>query len=142
MGVRGPIPNRDDDLARDRARNGRNQGEATKGLSREASIPAADPTWHSIATLLWESALASGQADFYESSDYAMLYSLCDDLSYLKSMGSRSAVMLAAIYSAMTSLLLTEGDRRRVRIELENAEDTDAEVVDMSERRKRLGIVA
>lgn len=41
----------------------------TKGQSRPATIPQPDPDWHPIALMLWNAALESGQADFYESSD-------------------------------------------------------------------------
>lgn len=132
MGARGPVPNRSDDLNRPRERKGSDVQPITKGTSRPATIPDADPTWHPIALMLWNACLESGQSDFYESSDYAMLYSLCEDLSMYKSpitakdgtqYDKRSGQMLQTIYSAMESLLVTEGARRRVRIELTNAED-------------------
>ena len=56
--------------------------------------------------------------------------------------GKPSAMMLAAWSSASTRLLTTEGDRRRVRIELERAgrkdEDAEAGVTAMDEWRKKL----
>src|SRR5690242_19837193 len=119
MGTRGPIPNRDMDLARPRHRNGRDQGDATRGQSRPVEIPVADENWHPIARMLWESLAKSGQADFYQQSDWAFAYSLMDDLTYYKNGYKRSGQMLQTIYSAMSNLLVTEGDRRRVRIELE-----------------------
>lgn len=142
MGARGPVPNRSDDLSRDRDANRGERADITKGKSRPATIPQPDPEWHLIARLLWDAAIESGQTDFYESSDYAVLYSICDDISYYKQMGKRSGQMLASIYSAMETLLVTEGARRRVRVELQDEVEEEAEVVDMDERRRRLGLVS
>lgn len=140
MGSRGPVPNRSDDLSRDRDANRGDRAPITKGQSRPARIPEPDPEWHPIARLLWDASIESGQTDFYESSDFAMLYSICDDVSYYKRMGKRSGQMLASIYSAMENLLVTEGARRRVRVELQDEIVEEAEVVDMDERRRRIGL--
>lgn len=123
MGARGPIPSRDDDLARPRSRNGRDAPEVTKGEARPTRWPAADPEWHSIARNLYNAAKKSGQSDFYQQSDIAMLWSLCEDLSVYKQSTKRSGQMLQTIYSSFSSLLITEGERRRVRIELHEPDD-------------------
>jgi hypothetical protein len=91
----------------------------TKGVARKASKPHADKDWHPCAMKLWDATKQSGQIDFYQQSDWAMLYSLCDDLSYYKKQGRRSAQLAATIYSGLGNLLLTEADRRRARIELD-----------------------
>jgi hypothetical protein len=85
--------------------------------------PGAD--WHPIARQLYLSAKKSGQAVYYQQSDIALLYSVCEDLSDFKKAGRRSAQMASAIYSALTGLLLSEGDRRRVRIELDTTQPED-----------------
>jgi hypothetical protein len=142
MGVRGPVPNRDEDLARPRHRKGGDVQDVTVGQSRPAVIPNPDPEWHPIAAQLWEALRTSGQADFYQSSDWAIAYSLCDDISYYKRAPKRSGQMLTAIYSAMSTLLLTEGDRRRVRVELRQPEPSgeSASVTAIAEYRRRLGV--
>lgn len=128
MGTRGPVPNRSEDLSRPRERRGAAAGpEVTKGTLRPVVIPEADPEWHPIAHMLWEGLIASGQSDFYQQSDWAFAYSLMEDLTRYKEplvskdgefYFKRSGQMLQTIYSAMERLLVTEGDRRRVRIEL------------------------
>lgn len=120
MGARGPVPNRSEDLSRERDANRGDRPEITKGVLRPVvDVPAPDEDWHPIATNLYLSLATSGQADFYQDSDWAMAYSICDDLSfYKKNDFKRSGQMLQTIYSAMERLLVTEGDRRRVRIEL------------------------
>jgi hypothetical protein len=115
--VPGPVPNREEDLARPRERKGSDQMSVTRGVSRPVTIPHADKEWHPIAR---SSGTPEGlrAADFYEQSDWALAYSICDDLSEYKKSSRRSSQMAQTIYSAMTNLLVTEADRRRVRIEL------------------------
>lgn len=136
MGSRGPVPNRSEDLARPRSRKGgESAAPITPGLLRPVTIPKPDPEWHAIALMLWHSLETSGQSDFYQDSDWAFAYSLCEDLTMYKTpltdrdgneYHKRSGQMLQTIYSAMERLLVTEGDRRRVRIEL-SAPDTGAD---------------
>ena len=116
----GPVPRREEELARPRERKGGDQVPVTHGQMRPITwnVPA-DENWHPIAKMLYESVVSSGQSDFYQDSDYAMLYSICEDLSVYKNAGKRSGQLLQSIMSALTSLLLTEGERRRVRIELQ-----------------------
>jgi hypothetical protein len=140
--ARGPVPNRSEDLARPRERKGRDIVPVTKGVARPTAVPDADPDWHPIARQLWDALDASGQADFYQQSDWALAYSLCDDLSYYKNSTKRSGQMLQTIYSAMERLLVAEGDRRRVRIELNEPDDesTPASVVAIESYRRELGV--
>ncbi|ATE85110.1 terminase small subunit [Streptomyces phage Goby] len=138
----GPVPNRESDLARPRSRKGGDVQEVTKGEMRPVKIPNADRDWHPIARRLWDSLKTSGQADFYQNSDWAFAYSLCEDLSYYKKSGKRSGQMLQTIYSAFERLLVAEGDRRRVRIELHEPEPetTPASVLAIADYRQELGL--
>lgn len=140
----GPVPNRSEDLARPRERRGGDVTPVTKGVAREVKIPNASRDWHPIARKLWDSLKTSGQADFYQNSDWALAYSLCDDLSYYKKSGKRSAQMLQTIYSTMSNLLVTEADRRRVRIELDQPEEgqtDEASVAVLDDYKQKLGLV-
>lgn len=129
----GPVPNRSEDLARPRSRKGGDQVPVTPGLLMPVEWPPPKEDWEEFATDLYEACQISGQASFYQQSDIAMLRSLCDDLSYVKRQGNRrSGQMLQTIYSTLTGLMVTEGDRRRLRIELsapETADASQAEVV-------------
>lgn len=147
----GPVPNRESDLARPRERKGKDIVPVTKGELRPVRIPAADKDWHPIAKMLWESLKKSGQSDFYQQSDWAFAYSLCEDLSLYKKPSvdrngeeyfKRSGQMLQTIYSAMERLLITEGDRRRVRIELHepDADEDIASVTAIGDARAALGL--
>lgn len=138
----GPVPNRTEDLARPRERKGSDIQSVTKGKARDVVVPrVSDREWHPIAKRVWDAAKTSGQSDFYQNSDWAILYSLCDDLSHYKKSGNRSSVMLAAIMSGLTNLLLTEGDRRRARLELEAEvpDEQDAELFAIDGYRDMLG---
>ena len=138
----GPVPNRSDDLARPRERKGGNQIPITKGTARPFTVPEPDPEWHPIALMLWDSLTKSGQQDFYQQSDWAFAWSICEDLSHYKNSKQRSAMMLSTIYSAMTSLLVTEGDRRRIRIELsEEPVEDDSEGIVITDLKARLKVV-
>ncbi|WJN63101.1 terminase small subunit [Streptomyces phage phiScoe44] len=138
----GPIPNREADLARPRERKGSDVQPVTRGEMLPTKVPNADREWHPIARRLWDSVKASGQTAFYQQSDYAVLYSLCDDLSHFKKSGKRSSQMAQTIYSALGNLLVTEGDRRRARIELHEPEDEGdtASVLAIADYKKDLGL--
>lgn len=143
MGTRGPVPNRSTDLSRARDANRGDRMPITKGISRPADIPEPDPEWHPTARLLWDAACSSGQADFYESSDFAYLYHVCEELDRYKRDKKRSSMMFAALNQAFEALLITEGARRRVRIELQDETDEDegAVVMQMDDYRKGLRAV-
>lgn len=137
----GPIPNRESDLARPRARKGGDQMPVIKGTLRplsEALEP--DPNWEPIAIELYESLFSSGQSDYYQDSDIALAWSLCDDLSYAKRSPKRSGQLLQTIYSGLERLAVAYGDRMRLRLELSTPppEEDDAEVVAMDAYRDRI----
>ncbi|MFG1602858.1 hypothetical protein [Actinoplanes sp. NPDC049265] len=140
----GPVPHREADLARPRERGGSQAQPIVKGELKPVTVPAADPAWHPLATRLYESLRSSGQADFYQNSDWAFAMSVCDDLSHYKKSMKRSGQMLQTIYSALERLLVTEGDRRRVRIELHEPEDDSepASVLAIADYKRDLGLDA
>lgn len=145
--VPGRPPNRSDDLSRERDANRRGRAPVTKGLMREVVVPEANPNWHPIARMMYAAAQNSGMLDFYQQTDWAMIYSLMDDLSDMKyrriKYGRVNGQELAVIYSSLSALGFTEGDRRRMRIELESPhedEGPDAAVVAMDEYKAMLEV--
>lgn len=124
----GPVPNRTSDLSRERDANRGDRMEVRTGQLRSTTIPEVNEDWHDIAKMVWEGCVTSGQADWYQNSDWALLYSLCDDLSrykqpaYVKEDGTEvykpNGQILATIYSSLSDLLVSEGARRRLRVEL------------------------
>ena len=121
LGISGPIPQPDESLARKRTRKGGEVKPLTVGERLPTKAPRANAAWHPIAKQLFNAAKTSGQSVYYQNTDWWLLYSLCDDLSVYKSKDYRSGQMLQTIMSSMERLLITEGDRRRVRIELQEA---------------------
>jgi hypothetical protein len=142
LGTRGPVPKRSEDRHGHRSKEER-EATTTVHLAGEVKAPPMNGQWHPIAKRLWRSMKESGQARFYEPSDWAIAYSLMDDLSHYKKAAKRSGQMLATIMAALSSLLLTEGDRRRLALELNRvnpAEGADAEkVVVMDKWKQKLG---
>lgn len=135
MGTRGPVPKRAEDRAGHRAKSELLPKESAPGAV-DISIPTPDANWHPIALRLWDSLALSGQSRFYEPSDWALAYSLMDDLTYYKFATKRSGQMLASIYAQMSSLLITEGDRRRVGIELARKSSEELESAGVMEMNK------
>lgn len=125
MGNSGPIPNHSSDLSRSRDANRGDRPSLVKGERRPVTIPHAGKDWHPAARRIYDSIKTSGQSDFYQNSDWAYAWSVCDDLSNFKNMSRPSAQMAAVVYTALGNLLLTEGDRRRARIELEHPHEEE-----------------
>jgi hypothetical protein len=117
MGSRGPIPKRD---AERRRQNKPDVPTETVKVAGAVRVPAADPDWHPIAKRWYRSLKPSGQAKFYEPSDWMTAKYTAELMSRLLNQGERpSAQMVASLNSLMSSLLVTEGDRRRARMEVE-----------------------
>jgi hypothetical protein len=132
MGSRGPVPKRSDQ----RRRQNKKPKPATAPSAVEKVIrPPVNAKWHPAAKRWYTSLAKSGQAAFYEPSDWAIAYLVAESISRdLKPQvvgihpETGKAVMatipmkgasLAAYSKVMTNLLVTEGDRRRAGIELQ-----------------------
>lgn len=116
MGTRGPIPKRDSERRR---RNKPDTGTITVEMTGEVETPDVDPNWHPIAIDWYESLAKSGQSKRYEPSDWAAARLIAHDMTRHLNTARFSSQALAAVWSAMTDLLTTEGARRRVRMEIE-----------------------
>lgn len=86
---------------------------------------------HPLVKELYQAMQDSAQASFYEPSDWVTAKVTFHFLDKLLKSATPSAMMLASVNSMLTSLLLTEGDRRRVRIEVER-DTASGTVVDMA----------
>lgn len=136
MGSRGPVPKRSDQ----RRRRNKEGGEVVKAVvDGEVRGPDLKGQHSAVGKRFYESLRTSGQAQFFEPSDWAAaeLTVLAID-AFVK---RPSAVMLSSITSAMSNLLTTEGDRRRVRMELERPDEDEEASADVSwieDARRRL----
>lgn len=124
---RGPVPKRSEQ----RRRTNKNPaGTVTKAPSGAQGgpgyePPAADELWHPLIRDLYASAGKSGQSEFWEPTDWDMLRIGSQVMSDQLASGRPSAVMFAAWDALMARLLMTEGDRRRMRLELERKKPAD-----------------
>lgn len=130
--TRGPVPKRSED----RVRRNKPEGPSVTKIKAGTAVkpPAEDKSWHISAKRWFRSLKKSGQAIFYEPSDWAYAQ-LCADLmsSEMKREKPRAA-MISRIMTMMDNLLTSEGARRRVRIELIRAEaeqDDSADVISL-----------
>lgn len=150
MGSRGPAPKR----SVERRRRNRVDVESVV-VAGPVEPPAASEGWHPVAVQWFEALKQSGQAVFYEPSDWALAVVVAESISrelnpqpVVVGRGADAEVVmvslppkgasLAAWLKAMTSLLVSEGDRRRMRLELERGEGEPGEVTDLAEVRARL----
>ena len=146
----GPVPKKDSE----RRRRNKTAGSTPKTSSSshipsdvvsvvgEVEIPEPDPKWHAIATMIYDAQRKSGQIIWMEPSDWSMLYMLCESISRDMSpqvIGISEATgkpvratiplkgaSLAAYLKGFEALLMAEGGRRRLRIELERQKRIDA----------------
>lgn len=136
MGARGPAPKR----ASQRRRQNKTE-PVTQAVSDGAIHgPALEGEHSDQARRFWEALRRSGQAQFYEASDWAVADILL--LAIDAFVARPSAMMLASLNSAMSNLLVTEGDRRRVRLELDRAPvktpADGSDVAELDEYRRRV----
>ncbi|MBV9292643.1 MAG: hypothetical protein JO222_09350 [Frankiales bacterium] len=143
MGARGPVPKRTDQRRRrNKPADGSTVTKAAAG--RRAPAPPVDRNWHPAARRWYLSLKRSGQAEYYEPSDWTTAWLVAETMSRELQpqpmvVGSGDAARiemvklppkgasLAAWFKAMGSLMVTEGDRRRLRLELERGKDAATE---------------
>ena len=144
MAVKGPIPKRSAERRRTNKTN--EYGETMEADQIEAvagtfQVPEPNPRWHWSAKMVYQSARSSAFArDFYEPTDWAELFVLCETLhrsmgqSYILDSSGRPILdqdgepimetkpmngsLLGAITKSLASLGFTEGDRRRLKVEV------------------------
>jgi hypothetical protein len=137
MAGSGPVPKRSDE----RIRRNKPEIEITKieavGEVEQPELGIPDP--HPIVEDLWNSLAESGQTRYYEPSDWSYMRFILHFCDGLVKSSRPSGQMLATISSAMSDLLVSEGSRRRVRMEIER-EAAANQVIDISkELKKRMG---
>lgn len=152
----GPPPKRQDQRRRV------NKPEVEVEQSAGADVvepPQPSDEWHPVARAWFGSLAVSGQSVFYEPSDWALAAVVAEAMSrelqpqpMTVGRGEDATVMMvtlppkgasmAAWLKAMTALMVTEGDRRRLRLELVRQQGPDreeaADVSELDAARRRL----
>lgn len=145
MGTRGPIGKRSEERMGHRSKA---EADSITKAPSGAPVgipepPAPDELWHPIAAEWYLSLRESGQAAFYQPSDWAVARYAAELMSRgLDSDRPPNGQYVAALNSLMSSLLTTEGDRRRARMELERkkpAADVDGSVTVLDDYRSAFG---
>lgn len=139
-----PAPRkRESELARPRSRKG---GDAaapaiTTGERRPVTIPREKTEWHADAKRWFKSLKTSGQADFFQDSDWALAVWIAGEMTYYREQTRRSPEMLKTILSGMEKLMTSETDRLKARVELSApaVEEDSAAVLAIADYRKDLG---
>lgn len=146
MGTRGPIGKRDEERVR---RNLPENPTETITMIGTVKIPEmGDLSYmgetHPLVIEMYESIKASAAVKYYEPTDWQFarltLYALNEELIASKYQGKPiGAMKLTAINQMLSALLLTEGDRRRVRLEIERApgDSPAGKVVDVTDMLKQ-----
>lgn len=91
----------------------------------------AERTVHSAIVDFYASVRGLGASQFYEPSDWQFARVTLNFANKLIQSARPSTQMLAAVNAALTELLVREGARRRVRLEIER-EQTTATVIDIA----------
>lgn len=131
MGTRGPVPKTNEQ----RRRTNKDSQLTEIEISTSPAIqPKESPHWCEAAKRIWQAMGNSAQVIFFEATDWAYAQLMCDLITdYMHARRSNSQ-MVASILSGLTSLMLTEGDRRRAGIELKRVTSTqhDSTIEDMT----------
>ncbi|MBB1153506.1 phage terminase small subunit [Amycolatopsis dendrobii] len=142
MGQRGPVGKRTDEIMGHKTKAELAEREQVAVPAEQVPVPDADPTWHPIAREWFESLGESGQSQFFEPSDWATARYVAEAMhQHLQRGASMGAQMFAAVMSAASELLSTEGSRRRLRLELQRAQPTqqdNAGVTAINEYKRRI----
>jgi hypothetical protein len=135
-GPRGQVPKRSDQRRR---RNLDGQPEKITQIGTVLIPPLRDEL-HPLAVRWYESLATSGQARFFEPSDWAMALLGAEVMDEF--LTSRKASLLPPLMALCSSLLATEGDRRRMRLEIQRAaaETGTPEQTPADAFRARLGV--
>lgn len=133
----GPVPKRSNQRHHQGAEYG-DRIEMKKAPGRgPGKLPRVSPGWHPLMKDWFRSLKESGQSQFYEASDWQTARLLAEIMSQeLNSDEPVKASMLAEFNRAAASLMTTEGERRRLRVELQAPQDghDDGKVVSIMDR--------
>lgn len=124
---------------RERDRAGGSLAVARAPGAQVVKVPRVSPKWEPLAKDWFRSLKESGQAQFFQPSDWQAARLVAEQMSMLVADSKESgypikASAFEALWASMGDLLTTEGSRRKVHVELQRAQVDDpdaAEVVSM-----------
>ena len=128
----GPIPK----ASAERRRRNKESRPDTLRVTGRVAVPEGDEDWHPVASRWYVALKESAQAQVYEPSDWATAYLIAESLSrdlnpqvvgvtdsgkVVTDVIPMKGASLSAYLRAMSVLMVTEGDRRRARYEIERS---------------------
>lgn len=137
MGVTGPVPKRSDQRIR---RNKPDVEIETVRALGAVVVPEFDvPEAHPFVRELYLSMKESAQSRYFEPSDWAYAKFTLHFADVLLKSHRPSGQLLSTVQSMLTDLLVSEGARRRVRLEVERSGASGGDVLDVADLfRQRL----
>lgn len=115
--MRGPVPKRSEERIR---RNAPEIPIDRVDMSGPVHMPDLNIAGaHPMVSDLYYSLAESGQSQYYEPSDWQVARLLCYIINDMLSQTKLSAQMVMAVSSLFGDLMMTEGSRRRLRMEIE-----------------------
>lgn len=147
MGTRGPVGNRSDQQGR--RKQGKEDGpedipvtEVPRMTGEPVAAPPLGFVTHDLAMGWYASLAESAQSLYFEPSDWQLARVTAMELGRMLNQGKPSGQLFTALWTATGDLLSTEGQRRRLRFEIDRApaqeDDDDAAVIDIA---TRLGVI-
>lgn len=130
MGSRGPVPKRSDQRVRRNKDDVPLEKVTAIGVVPIPPLGLDDP--HPLTTDLYESLSASAQSKYYEPSDWQYARFTLYWVDRLLKSPKPSSMILSEVNSMFTDLLVSEGARRRVRLEVERGA-SGGDVIDVAE---------
>lgn len=120
----GPVPKRDDERIR---RQSPDYDADKLEVEGAVIVPPLNMPFepHPMVQDFYDSLVISGQSKYYEPSDWEYARLVCFIMQNIVTSPRPSSEMFKALQTAMSNLMVTEGDRRRLRLEIVRAEKKD-----------------
>lgn len=103
----------------------------------EYERPEPDPGWREPVKRWYRSVELSAYSQLYQPSDWETVWIIAE---YMNALKTSSAHALAALMNSMSDLMITEGARRRAKVEIQKLgvddyeEERQARVIDIKDR--------
>lgn len=141
MGTRGPQSKRSNERTR-RNKTGEDGIALKKGVAQEYAWEEPGEDWDDAVKRMYLSLSQTGMSAYFQQSDVDYAWLICDEFSEYRKSPRKSAVMFAGLISSLNGLGITEGERRRMHIELDLPQKAvkSAGVVAIEDYKKGLGV--
>lgn len=122
MGGIGPVPKRSEERIRRNKPDVPIERVRVSGFVGIPDLGIEDP--HEVTVGMYSALIGSAQAKYFEPSDWAYARFTLHFADKLLKQARPSGQVLATVHSMMSDLLVSEGSRRRFRIEIERVDES------------------